>query len=144
MLRPAKLLLLCLLLSLPFHTAQAAQLTGRWTTTEGAVVQISKCGSSYCGHLRSFTPPKGLKQSEVRDQRNSDKSKRSRPVLGMRVLWDLKKTGTNTWIGKGYEPRRGISATMHVTQVSPNQLQMKGCKRLLLDLCEDFKWDRQL
>ena len=144
MLRHTRFLLLSLILSLPLNQAQAANLTGRWTTTEGAIVQISKCGASYCGHLRSFTPPEGLKQTQVRDQKNSDKSKRTRPVLGMKVLWNLKKTGDNTWVGQGYEPRRGINATMHVTQVSPNQLQMKGCKKLLFNLCENFKWDRQL
>lgn len=125
------------------NPAQASKISGFWKTGRGAIIDIRKCGSALCGHLRSFHPPKGFTEHNVLDQNNEDISKRGRRVLGLVILWDLRPAGDNTWQGHGYDPRHGTDAMVQLQLVSTNTIKMKGCKKLVVSLCERAQWQRQ-
>ena len=75
------------------------------------------------------------------DLNNRDKSKRNRKVLGLKVLFRMKHSG-NSLTGRVYDPRRGISAKATVTQSSASTLTVKGCVRVLFEMCEKETWRR--
>ena len=135
---------LCLfLLSMPLHaSAKTSDLLGLWQTTRGALINISHCGKSLCADLRSFNPPKGQRQQDVLDHHNHDTSKKTRKVLGLKVLWDILPTGANTWKAEGYDPSRGLEVSINL-QLQPNGLlKMTGCKKFVLNFCENLNWQR--
>src|SRR3546814_17436976 len=72
-------------------TAAAAapvSIVGRWKTDDGkGIVDIVPCGAKLCGriHRLLIDQPAGGQ----RDERNPDKSKRGRMVVGLRIYWDL-------------------------------------------------------
>src|SRR3546814_14945468 len=89
-------------------TAAAAapvSIVGRWKTDDGkGIVDIVPCGAKLCGriHRLLIDQPAGGQ----RDERNPDKSKRGRMVVGLRIYWDLLADGAG-WRGQGYSPEDG-------------------------------------
>lgn len=114
---------------------------GDWKTPAGATVRIERCGSSHCGRLIRFRPPPGYTMQNTLDTKNRDASKRGRKVLGLNILYRLKPAG-DTLKGRAYDPRRGVSAKATVSVASPNALTVKGCMRILVELCERETWRR--
>lgn len=114
---------------------------GDWKTPAGATVRIERCGSSHCGRLIRFRPPPGYTMQNTLDTENRDASKRGRKVLGLNILYRLKPAG-DTLKGRAYDPRRGISANATVSLASSNALTVKGCLRVVVQLCERETWRR--
>lgn len=114
---------------------------GDWKTPAGATVRIERCGSSHCGRLIRFRPPPGYTMQNTLDTENRDASKRGRKVLGLNILYRLKPAG-DTLKGRAYDPRRGISANATVSIASANTLTVKGCLRVVVQLCENETWRR--
>ncbi|KZL05816.1 DUF2147 domain-containing protein [Pseudovibrio sp. Ad26] len=122
--------------------AKASDLHGLWQTTKGAIISISQCGSTMCGQLQSFKPPDGKRQQDILDTRNQDRAKRGRKVLGLRVLWNIKAAGENKWYAEGYDPRRGYEITINIDLLPSGLLKMTGCKKIVLNFCENVIWQR--
>ena len=78
---------------------------------------------------------------DVRDEKNQDQSKRNRQILGLTVLWRLKPDG-NAWSGRVYDPRRGFSANATVRKAGSSTLEIKGCVRVVFNVCETEVWQR--
>ncbi|MCV0427972.1 MAG: DUF2147 domain-containing protein [Roseibium sp.] len=119
----------------------APDINGKWRTPDGAVVQVSRCGSAPCGKIISFHPPAGKAMETVRDERNKDASKRNRKILGLTVLWRLQPDGS-AWSGRVYDPRRGFSANATVRKTGGSRLEIKGCVRVVFNVCEQEVWQR--
>ncbi|ADZ71023.1 DUF2147 domain-containing protein [Polymorphum gilvum] len=119
----------------------APDIAGDWLTPEGAVVRIEACGGAPCGRLVRFRPPPGLTMETTRDANNRDASKRARKVLGLTVLWQLAPAG-DIWRGRTYDPRRGFSAVATLTAADRGRLTVRGCVRVLVELCESETWTR--
>lgn len=116
-------------------------LTGTWATPAKAKVQISRCGSAPCGKLLDFPPPPGQTIASTRDVNNRDASKQHRKLKGLTVLWRMQPNG-NTWQGRAYDPRRGFSAKTTLRLISANRMEVKGCVRVLIQVCETETWTR--
>jgi uncharacterized protein (DUF2147 family) len=140
--RPALIALLTgLLLAISGPALAAPDITGNWRTPDGAVVQIRKCGKVPCGKIVRFKPPKGYTMKTTPDANNKDATKKKRKVLGLKVLWRLKPS-SNSWKGRVYDPRRGFSANATVRKKGNAALEIKGCVRVIFNVCEQEIWRR--
>jgi len=64
--------------------AQSADPRGIYLSETGRTrVQVSKCGSSYCGKIISVI-------GQTQDVNNPDPAKRSRGLVGLQMIWDIK------------------------------------------------------
>jgi len=97
--------------------AGAASVDGTWRTPKGWLIKIAPCGDARCGTVVGGT-------SEL-DKHNPDPAKRSRKMVGVRLLWGLKKSGKG-WAGKLYNPHDGKTYTGKVA-VSGDSLKLSGC-----------------
>jgi len=106
-----------------FSVSQAhADPIGEWRVADGnATVQIRKCGGGFCGFVASTRTAPG------RDEKNPDPSKRSRSVLGIEVLINLRPAGNNLWTGTTYNAEDGQYYSATVSMQSERALQIKGC-----------------
>ncbi len=114
---------------------------GEWVTPAEGRVRIGPCGEAPCGLLVGFPPPPGHTVRTTRDVNNRDRSRRDRPLLGIRVLWNLAGDG-ETWRGRAYDPRRGISAPVTARLAPGGELRLRGCIRVVVELCETEVWRR--
>lgn len=129
-------LALVALVAVPSMAAAPASIAGRWKTDDGkGIVVIAGCGNKMCGRVDRIL----LKQPAggQRDERNPDKSKRTRQVTGLQVYWDMVPHGDG-WKGEGYSPEDGryYKASM---RVKGNKLTMKGCVSVF---CRTLTWTK--
>lgn len=117
----------------------APDINGVWKTPDGALVEIRACGKEPCGRIIDFPPPKGYTVQTTPDLNNRDTSKRNRKILGLKVLWRL-KPASDSWKGRAYDPRRGFSANTTVRKRNANTLELKGCVRVVFNVCEQETW----
>lgn len=104
------------------HTqAQTAdQLLGVWLTPNGqSKVELQKCGDLYCGSIVWM-------QNPGNDERNQDKAKRNRPLVGTRIATDFKYDGGTSWIdGSLYAPESGRTVPAKLVLVNDDTLEVR-------------------
>lgn len=131
-------------------TAQAAEPIGEWLVADGtARIRIEPCAPAV--QPASATPPAATalqgniswtKTPGGTDSRNPDPAKRSRPILGVPILLEMKPTKPDRWEGKVYNAENGKFYESNITLLGDNQLEIKGC--VLGFLCGGEKWSRAL
>lgn len=67
------------------------------------------------------------------------KDRQDKPLMGMLVLWDLKKEAGRYSEGKIYDVEEGTEYKCSIAQASPEKLKVTAC---LLFLCESHYWTR--
>ena len=131
--------------------ALAADPSGDWMVTDKtAVIRIAPCtpptGSgrsarasgpvSFCGSILWTKGPPGA------DQNNPDPAKRSRSVIGMPTILDMKPTtAPNKWEGEIYNAENGKTYAGDITLASEKVLRIQGC--VLGFLCGGQDWTRE-
>jgi uncharacterized protein (DUF2147 family) len=111
--------------SLP-ATASAQALEGKWANPKRSViVKVAPCGAAYCGTVSWANA----------------KNRQKGAAPGVRVLSDLKPQGNGVFKGKAYEPKRHISGSATVHQISPDVMVVKGCAVAGL-FCKSQRWTR--
>jgi uncharacterized protein (DUF2147 family) len=110
------------ILSVCSMTAAAAQSpVGEWVVEDAtAHIRIVSCGSALWGVI-SWT-----KDAPGTDENNPDPSKRSRSVMGMPILLNMKPAGQR-WDGEVYNAENGETYTAHISLESPDVLRIEGC-----------------
>ena len=105
---------LCIFLILSLSSENAARAenytpTGVWEHANKRIrVQILPCGETLCGKIVWFMWPNDSDGLPLVDFKNKNPAKRSRPLLGLTILWNLRHTGENTWTGgRIYNPDDG-------------------------------------
>jgi Uncharacterized protein conserved in bacteria (DUF2147) len=73
------------------------------------------------------------------DKNNPDPAKRSRSVLGMETLINMKPTSANRWEGEIYNAEDGKIYSGSISLVSENVLRIEGCVWIL---CGGQNWTR--
>jgi uncharacterized protein (DUF2147 family) len=116
--------------------ACAAEPTGTWFTKDrDARVAIAPCGQALCGRvvwLKEGTP--------TTDKFNQDPARRSRPLMGLEILSNMKSAGTEAkWTGQLYHPESGKTYRSNIKLISPNSLVVEGCVSLF---CQAETWTR--
>jgi uncharacterized protein (DUF2147 family) len=131
--------------------AQAQDATGAWLNQDkDGMVQIGDCGAlrgrsasgALCGKVIWIRDAidKATGRPPV-DARNTDPALRTRPIMGLTVLSDLKPAGTpGRWDGRVYNIDDGKTYNARVTLVGANGLKVEGC---VMMLCQGETWTRQ-
>lgn len=98
--------------------AYAAGINGTWRTEKGWKVKLYKCGGSYCGRVVGGTTS--------RDVKNPNKALRSRRMVGVRMIWGMKKSGSK-YSGKLYNPNDGKIYTGKISNITGSSMRLSGC-----------------
>ena len=124
------------LAALSADAAAPTPIAGRWQTDDGkAIVAVAPCGNAMCGKIERFLMPEP--RGGARDDKNPDKALRTRPLLGVQILSNLKADGS-AWKGRGYSPEDGRSFNATVT-ANGAKLNVKGCVAVF---CRTVVWTR--
>jgi uncharacterized protein (DUF2147 family) len=118
-------------------TAQAADPLGEWLVEDGvATIKVVDCNGHIWGVVASEKTPGGV------DSNNPDKTKRTRPTLGMPVLLDMKPDTDEKgkWAGHIYNAKDGKTYEASIQPTSATQLKVEGC--VLGFLCGGQTWTR--
>ena len=102
---------------------------GLWNTEDNqGQVQVSECGSALCGDLLWLAEPLDEQGQPRLDQHNPDESLRSRPLEGLRILWDMQPSGDGkTWKdGRGYDPESGKTYQGRIPLEGEDVLKLRG------------------
>lgn len=117
--------------------ASAAEPLGEWRDEDGkATIRIVDCNSRLWGVVASESMPGGL------DKNNPDKAKRTRPLLGMPILLNMKKVEDekDKWEGKVYDATSGKTYDSSIQVKAANSLRIEGCVAMIL--CGGQTWTR--
>jgi hypothetical protein len=114
---------------------------GRWRTLDDetgkamSIVEVSTAGGTLNARVVET-----LDEPDAKCTKCSG-ADRNKPVVGMRVLWDLKKKDGVWGGGSGFKPSSGDSfKARSVKQSADGQtLEVTGCK---LMFCRTAKWER--
>jgi uncharacterized protein (DUF2147 family) len=114
---------------------------GEWLNEDGfGKITIAPCSSDpalACGAISWLKDPVG---HPTRDVNNPDKSLRSRPLIGVLVVRDMKSAGPGRWSGgKLYDPESGKTYDGKLRVLSRNRLRVEGC---VLMFCQSETWTR--
>jgi len=127
--------------------AASASPTGIWRKADPGErpgkFEITWCGRSnklLCAKIVWLQEPNDSKGRPLHDVRNENPGMRDRPILGLPIFSGLQPVGPNVWKGNIYNPEDGGTYSVTVTQVSRNQIHVKGCKAWLL--CGERTWLR--
>lgn len=121
----------CAALTAP-AAASSQALEGRWANPhKSVIVNVAKCGAAYCGTV-SWASARN-RQKVAAD---------GRQLIGMRILTDLRPQGGGVYKGRALEPKRNISGSATVTQISNDVMVVKGCAIGGFLLCKEQRWTR--
>ena len=103
-----KIILTIILMAAPLAAAFAQDVIGKWKLEDGtAIVEVYKSGDVYNGKIVWLQNPTEADGSPAVDENNPDKALRSRQLIGLNMLSDLKKDGAEYGNGKIYDPGNG-------------------------------------
>ena len=112
--------------------------SGTWLTKDGrAKIRIDRCGPSnanICGKVVWLRPD----QPKLDDQ-NPDPSKRTRQMLGLQLMSNMKPAG-DKFSGEIYNSDDGKMYAVTVTRDSQSELSIGGC--MMAILCGSETWAR--
>ncbi len=100
--------------------AQTADPSGIWQSESGDTrVRIARCGDAYCGTITAV-------RGETRDVNNPDETLRSRNLVGVRMIDQIRPIGDG-FQGSLYNFRDGRTFTGKMILKSPSALELSGC-----------------
>jgi uncharacterized protein (DUF2147 family) len=115
-----------------------------WLTqaTDGRV-RIGPCAGHpdlLCGSIIWAKGPKGEDGRTLNDENNPDPALRSRPIVGLPILWDFHADGSGGWTGgKIYNPTEGKTYKSKIAPGRNGTLKVSGC---VLVVCQTQTWTR--
>ena len=112
------------------NTAFAADPIGNWLTESGsATVRIANCGAELCGAIVALKEPNDAATGRPKmDKNNPDAAKRSRPLVGVQIVFGMKPSGTgNKWSGQVYNAEDGKTYSGSITLQDAHTLKLEGC-----------------
>jgi uncharacterized protein (DUF2147 family) len=132
--------ILCLAAATP---AWAGDPRGNWMTDDGkAKIAIVTCGGNLCGNIVALTEPNDPATGKPKtDHNNADAAKRSRPMLGVQIVIDMKPDTADKWKGEVYNAEDGKTYTGSITLVDAKTLTLQGCALGGL-ICKSKTWTR--
>jgi uncharacterized protein (DUF2147 family) len=114
---------------------------GQWLSEDGmGKVAVGPCAGQpqlACGAVTWLKDPVG---HPTHDVNNPDRALRSRPLVGLVVIRNMKNAGPGRWTGgKVYDPESGKTYDGKLRALSTDRLQVSGC---VLFVCEGEVWTR--
>lgn len=132
---------LCVLALLAATPAAADPTHGDWLTQAGTgKVRIGPCPGQtdrLCGAISWLKNPADAKATDVN---NPDAKLKSRPILGLPMLWGFKSAGPGRWSGgKIYDPQTGKTYDSKISLNPNGTLKVEGCVAII---CQAQTWRR--
>ena len=124
-------------------TAMAQDVVGKWKLDDGtAIVEVYKSGDVYNGKIVWLQNPTEADGTPSVDDKNPDEKLRSRQLIGLNMLSNLKKSGNKYTGGTIYDPANGKTYNCSMS-VEGDILKVRGSldKRGLIGRTMD--WFRQ-
>lgn len=134
----------------PAYAASADDVLGAWVTQKGnSRVTIFKCGKAkdkFCGRITWLKEPNyaagdAMAGKPKVDRNNPDASKRTRPIMGMNLVWGFKWDGSKWSGGKIYNPEDGKTYSCFMELVGNKKLKVRGYVGVAL-LGKTVHWTR--
>jgi uncharacterized protein (DUF2147 family) len=101
---------------------------GTWAMDNGKVtVSVSPCGGNLCGKVVALKKPRDDKGRPRLDKENPEASLRSRPVIGLTILSNMKPSGDNKWQGTIYNPDDGYTYRAKMKLQNESTMKVEGC-----------------
>ena len=123
-------LLFASLLSAP--ALAKASVEGRWTNPKRSVtIEVARCGQAYCATVVA---------ASAKARANARKGG-TRELIGTRILTGARPVGKGVYKGRGFIPKRNMSAPATIRQRGPNVMEVEGCAVAGL-LCKEQRWTR--
>jgi uncharacterized protein (DUF2147 family) len=108
--------------------ALADQALGTWRLSDGRVtVRIRPCGSNLCGFIVGLAKPLDKQGRPKVDHENPNPALRSRPVMGLQVLFNMRGSGNGSWTGTIYNADDGGTYSARLKLRDPGKMQLKAC-----------------
>ena len=108
---------------------------GRYVDQGGYVeITVAPCGAYRCGTITRIIRRKPGEPDN--DVHNDDRALRSRPILGIRVLSNL-RWDDGAWRGTVYNPEDGGTYSASVRPGSGGALSVRGCVTII---CRTVTW----
>jgi uncharacterized protein (DUF2147 family) len=102
--------------------------TGIWRLDNGRVtVKVTPCGGNLCGTVVALKKPRDDKGRPRLDKENPNEALRSRPVIGLTILSNMKPNGENRWNGTIYNPDDGNTYRSNMKLQNGNTMRVEGC-----------------
>lgn len=112
---------------------------GRWLTDDGkGIVTVARCGASVCGRITRVLDSEPYVPST--DVNNPDGRLRSRPIVGLLVLYGFTFRDGKWSGGTAYDPKSGSSYRASLATGADGSLKLTGC---VLFICKSKRWVRQ-
>jgi uncharacterized protein (DUF2147 family) len=124
--------------------ARAAEPFGTWLTGDKkGKIHIVNCGGALCGNLAWMQEPNDPDTNKPKtDKNNADAGKRSRPLLGVAIVLNMKPSSTpEKWDGQVYNAEDGNTYSGSFTMTGANTAELKGCVMGGL-ICKAQTWTR--
>ena len=104
------------------YAQTAEDAVGVWLNPENkSQTEFYKCGSGLCAKIVKVV------DGQKTDDKNPDPAKKARPIVGLIIMQDAKKTGPNKWSGTLYNRANGKSYSGTLTVKSKNAVDLSGC-----------------
>jgi uncharacterized protein (DUF2147 family) len=115
--------------------------TGTWRLSNGKVtVRVSSCGDGLCGRVVALRKPRDDKGRPRLDKENPNPSLRSRPVIGLTILSNMRANGEGSWSGTIYNPDDGNTYASNMQLLGPSTMKVNGCVAGVF--CRSMKFNR--
>jgi uncharacterized protein (DUF2147 family) len=102
--------------------------SGVWRLDNGKVtVRVTPCGANLCGTVIALKKPHDKNGNPRLDKENPKASLRSRPVIGLTILSNMKPSGDNSWKGTIYNPDDGNTYTSNMKLQGGGVMKVQGC-----------------
>lgn len=102
--------------------------TGTWRMSNGKVtVRVTQCGSNLCGKVVALKKPRDDKGRIRRDKENPNPALRSRPVVGLTILSNMKEVSNGYWKGTIYNPDDGNTYRSEMRLQNARTMRVDGC-----------------
>ena len=121
-----KIFLSIIMLAAMSAASFAQDVVGKWKLDDGtAIVEIYKSGDAYNGKIVWLAEPTNPDGTPVLDDKNPDKTLRSRKIMGLNMLSGLKPAGGEFSGGKIYDPGNGKTYNCSM-KVEGDVLKVRG------------------
>jgi uncharacterized protein (DUF2147 family) len=130
-----------LYLALTGSAAAGPDPAGLWVMENGKVmVRVSKCGNRLCGTIVGLDKPLDKRGRPKLDKHNPNPALRERPLIGLRILYDMKPAGDGQWQGAIYNASDGRVYSSYM-KLKGSEMQVKGCVAILCKSMDFYRAD---
>ena len=116
-------------MTLPFLLFSQSPI-GKWktiddnTNKEKSIVEIYQVNGKLHGKVVKVYPDPGEDPNPICDQCKGDK--KNKPVVGMEIMWELEKDGSEWGDGSIMDPENGKTYDCYIELVSNEKLKVRG------------------